>query len=60
MLEHLECDALRASAEARLGRSDIKLIARNILEALKAFHKEGIAHTGRGSANDPFIVSADE
>ncbi|KAK4979606.1 hypothetical protein LTR28_003707 [Elasticomyces elasticus] len=45
VLERLESDALKASSEARLARSDIKLIAKNILEALKSLHEEGIAHT---------------
>ncbi|KAK4982672.1 hypothetical protein LTR50_007633 [Elasticomyces elasticus] len=45
VLEQLESDALKASGEAKLARSDIKLIAKNILEALKTLHKEGIAHT---------------
>ncbi|TKA76808.1 hypothetical protein B0A49_00544 [Cryomyces minteri] len=45
VLEQLERDASKASGEAKLARSDIKLIARNILEALKSLHEEGIAHT---------------
>jgi hypothetical protein len=46
ILEHLECDALEASGQSRLGRSDVELIAKKVLEALQALHERGLAHTG--------------
>ena len=46
VLEHLECDALRYSRQARLSRQDVNLIASSILSALESLHSKGIAHTG--------------
>ena len=46
VLEHLGDNLLNASNSKRLGRLDIKLIAKRVLEALDMFHEAGYAHTG--------------
>lgn len=46
MLEHLDDNLLNASNSKRLGRVDIKLIAKRVLEALNMFHEAGYVHTG--------------
>lgn len=46
VLEHLGDNLLNASNSKRLGRLDIKLIAKRVLEALNMFHEAGYVHTG--------------
>lgn len=46
VLEHLGDNLLNASNSKRLGRLDIKFIAKGVLEALNMFHEAGYVHTG--------------
>jgi casein kinase II subunit alpha len=46
VLEHLGDTLLNASNSKRLGRPDIKFIAKRVLEALNMFHEAGYVHTG--------------
>ena len=46
VLKFLQDDLLKASNMRRLERSEIKFVARGILEALKVFHEAGYVHTG--------------
>jgi casein kinase II subunit alpha len=46
VLEYLDENLLNASNSKRLGRLDIKLVAKRILEALNMFHEAGYVHTG--------------
>jgi casein kinase II subunit alpha len=46
VLEHLGNNLLSASNSKILGRPDIKLIAKRVLEALNMFHEAGYVHTG--------------
>lgn len=47
VLEYLESDARQVSNKATLSKSDVKSIARGVLDALNSLHKDGIAHTGK-------------
>lgn len=46
VLEHLDDNLLAASNSKRLEKSEIKFIAKSILEALQTFHDDGYVHTG--------------
>lgn len=46
VLRYLDDNLLNASNKKRLGKSDIKLVARNILVALNALHEQDYVHTG--------------
>lgn len=46
VLEHLDDNLLVASNSKRLEKSEIKLVAKKILEALQLFHEDGYVHTG--------------
>jgi casein kinase II subunit alpha len=46
VLENLDDNLLKASNAKKLNRTDIKLVAKNVLKALKVFHDAGYVHTG--------------
>ena len=46
VLKHLDDNLLNASNSKRLERSEIKFVAKRLLEALKVFHEAGYVHTG--------------
>jgi len=46
VLKHLDDNLLNASSSKRLGKPEIKFIAKRILEALRALHEDGYVHTG--------------
>jgi casein kinase II subunit alpha len=46
VLEHLGDNLLNVSNSNRLGRLDIKFVAKRVLEALDVFHGAGYVHTG--------------
>ena len=46
VLKYLDENLLEISGQKRLEGSDLKLVARNLLEALAAFHEDGFVHTG--------------
>lgn len=46
VLRHLDSELLTESKRQRLTRSEIKQVAKAILEALQALHKDGMVHTG--------------
>ena len=50
ILEHLDDNLLNASNAQRLGRQEIKMVARNVLLASAALHSRGYVHTGIISA----------
>ncbi|OAL27499.1 hypothetical protein AYO20_09782 [Fonsecaea nubica] len=45
VLRHLDDDLRRASASQRLTKSEIKYVAKSVLEALKLLHEEHYVHT---------------
>lgn len=47
VLEFLDGNLLDASNAKKLDKTDVKSVARNILEALKDFHEVGFVHTGK-------------
>ncbi|KAI9729161.1 MAG: hypothetical protein M1834_007068 [Cirrosporium novae-zelandiae] len=47
VLKHLDDNLLSVSHSKILKKSDIKLVAKKILEVLQAFHDDGYVHTGR-------------
>jgi len=47
VLKHLGDNLLNASNSKRLERSDVKYVAKKILEALSVIHEAGYVHTGR-------------
>ena len=47
VLKFLDENLLKISGQKRLEGSDLKLVARNLLEALAALHENGFVHTGR-------------
>lgn len=51
ILEHLDDNLLNASNSKILEPSDIKFVARKVLEALSALHQQGYVHTGICSQN---------
>jgi casein kinase II subunit alpha len=46
VLRFLQDNLLKASNMRRLERSEIKFVARGVLEALSVFHEAGYVHTG--------------
>lgn len=46
VLRHLDDDVLNASSAQRLTSSEIKLVTKRTLEALKVLHENGYVHTG--------------
>jgi len=46
VLKHLDDNLLSASNSKRLEKSEIKLVAKGILEALQELHKDCYVHTG--------------
>ena len=46
VLRHLDDNLLKVSGQKRLEGSDLKLVARNTLEALAELHGKGFVHTG--------------
>ncbi len=46
LLKYFDDNLLNVSNSKRLERSDIKFVAKNILETLNAFHEVGYVHTG--------------
>jgi serine/threonine protein kinase len=46
VLKYLDTDLLRESNKNRLSRPEIKQVAKNVLEALRVFHRDGLVHTG--------------
>lgn len=46
VLKYLDDNLLKISGRKRLEGADLKFVARNILEALAAFHENGFVHTG--------------
>jgi casein kinase II subunit alpha len=46
VLTHLDDNLLAASNLKRLEKSEIKFVAKRILEALQIFHEDGYVHTG--------------
>ena len=49
VLRYLDENLLRISGQKRLAGSDLKLVARNLLEAIAALHENGFVHTGKTS-----------
>lgn len=60
VLEHLDDNLLNASNSKRLGRLDIKFLARKVLEALNMFHGAGYVHTGTVHGSFSGITHADQ
>lgn len=46
VMRWLDGDLLEATGDRQLASSEVKLVAKGVLEALKAFHAEGFVHTG--------------
>lgn len=46
MLKYLDDNLLNASNLKRLERSDIKFVAKTVLETLELLHEAGYVHTG--------------
>lgn len=46
VLKYLDDDLTKASRKQRLTRSEIKYVAKNVLEALRVLHEDGYVHTG--------------
>ncbi|MCJ1387018.1 hypothetical protein MMC17_010147 [Xylographa soralifera] len=46
VLEHLDSNLLIESATKKLQSSEVKHVAKAVLQALAALHEEGIVHTG--------------
>ena len=46
VLEHLDSDLLIESGTKSLQSSEVKHVAKAVLQALAALHEEGIVHTG--------------
>ena len=46
VLKFLDDNLLKVSGQDRLEGSDLKLVARNLLQALAALHEKGFVHTG--------------
>lgn len=47
VLEYLDDDLLDVCSRKRLESSDVKVVARIILEALAVLHENGFVHTGQ-------------
>jgi len=46
VLEFLDDNLLKVAGQKRIQGSDLKVVARNLLEALAALHENGFVHTG--------------
>lgn len=46
VLKFLDDNLLKVSGQKRVEGSDLKLVARNLLQALAALHENGFVHTG--------------
>lgn len=46
VLEYLDTSLLAESTKEKLESSDVKRVAKTVLQALAALHEEGIVHTG--------------
>lgn len=46
ILKYLDDNLLNASNAKKLGRADIKYVARTLLQALETLHSRGYVHTG--------------
>lgn len=46
VLEHMDDDLLAAGTKKRLNRTEIKHVAKIVLQALAILHKDGYVHTG--------------
>jgi serine/threonine protein kinase len=46
VLRYLDDDLMRASAPQRLTKSEIKYVAKRVLEALEVLHEDHYVHTG--------------
>ena len=46
VLEYLDDNVLDVCSQKRLESSDVKVVARTVLEALAVLHEESIVHTG--------------
>ena len=46
VLEHLDSNLLIESAKKKLQSSEVKHVAKTVLQALAALHEEGMVHTG--------------
>lgn len=49
VLQYLDDDILHASNSQRLTHSEVKYVARCVLQALSVLHREGFVHTGWSS-----------
>jgi hypothetical protein len=47
----LDDDLLNATKDRQLASSEVKLVAKGVLEALRTLHAEGFIHTGEPTAN---------
>lgn len=47
VLEYLDDNLLDVSRQKRLEGSDVKVVARTVLEALALLHENGFVHTGK-------------
>jgi len=46
ILQHLDDNLLHASAVKALESSDVKFVAKRVLQAIQALHEDGYTHTG--------------
>lgn len=56
VLEHLDSYLLVEAATRKLESSDIKLVAKAVLQVLAAFHEKGIVHTVRETHGQHIIT----
>jgi len=50
VMRWLDGDLLNATKDKQLASSEVKLVAKSVLEALRALHAEGFIHTGEPAA----------
>ena len=50
VMRWLDGDLLNATKDRQLASSEVKLVAKGILEALRRLHAEGFIHTGESTA----------
>jgi len=53
----LDGDLLDATKDGQLASSEVKLVAKGVLEALRVLHAEGFIHTGELTALHRMIAS---
>lgn len=53
VLRHFDEDLSEVIQDERLAKSELKLVARNTLEALRDMHADGWIHAGKSIAFDP-------